>query len=99
MISKEQWIEQDKPASIIENFKNDFELTNNITDFVISQSIEQWIDRNKLKISMTKFGMELNKYCKINKLENINTITKKIKGKCVRVRTGIKEILELEIEE
>ena len=43
---------------------------------------------------MTKFGLELNKYCKIKKLDNVVSKLKKIKGKPVQCRFGIREIKE-----
>ena len=38
---------------------------------------------------MTKFGMELNKYVVIHKLENVETKNKKIGGKVIKCWFGI----------
>jgi hypothetical protein len=96
MNSKTEWISQDK--SPIDTFLNDYELTNDTADFVTSKSIEEWILSNKLGISMTKFGMEMNKYASIKKLENIKSKQKKIKGKPLMCWFGIKKIQEEEQE-
>jgi len=66
-------------------FKNDFEITDNADDFVTSEDIQKWINEKKLGITITKFGNEMNKYCKINKLENVMSKPKKISGKTRRV--------------
>jgi len=92
ILAKQNWIQEDK--SYINIFKNDFEITNNDDDYTTSSDIQKWIDDNKLGITFTKFGMELNKYCKINKLENIVSKQKKIQGKNKQVWTGIKMIEE-----
>ena len=39
---------------------------------------------------MTKFSIELKKYCNIKKFHNVESIKKKINGKSIRVWTGIK---------
>ena len=40
-------------ANYIENFLESFEITNIETDYVRSRDIEEWINENKLGISMT----------------------------------------------
>lgn len=92
--AKEDWISSDK--SIIDSFAIDFELTNDEEDYVVCHDIESWIKSNNHGITMKKFGMEIAKYKNVNKLEHINSIRKKIKGKCVQVWTGIKVIDEFE---
>lgn len=94
LLSKQDWIQEEK--SYIAIFVNDFELTNDPNDFVTSEEIQSWIDEKKLGITFTKFGMEMNKYCKINKLENIYKIQKKLQGKNKKVWQGIKMINEVE---
>jgi hypothetical protein len=90
IMSKQNWIQEEK--SYINIFKNDFELSNDVKDYVTSEEIQKWIDEKKLGITFTKFGMEMNKYCKIYKLENINSKDKKIQGKTRKVWVGIKSI-------
>lgn len=85
-------------VSIISLFKEDFEITDNEDDYVMSSDIEKWLADKKCKISMTKFGLELNKYVKLNKLENITNKVKKIKGKPKRCWFGIKMIKEIDDE-
>lgn len=90
IISKQDWIQEEK--CFITSFMNDFELTNNSADYVMSEDIQKWIDEKKLGISFTKFGIEMNKYCKIHNLENIGKKQKKLAGKNRKVWAGIKMI-------
>jgi hypothetical protein len=78
--------------SIIELFLNDYEITNNEDDFIKSNDIEEWL--KPLKISITKFGMEMNKYININQIKNVYSKDKKINGKTKKVWIGIKCLLE-----
>jgi phage/plasmid-associated DNA primase len=93
IMSKQEWIQEEK--SYINNFKNDFDFTNDEKDYTTSEEIQKWIDDKNLGITFTKFGMEINKYCKINKLENIYSKNKKILGKTKKVWSGIKIINEI----
>jgi hypothetical protein len=92
MNAKKDWIQEDK--NFIEGFKNDFEITNDLEDFVPSETIETWINQKKLGISMKKFGMEMKRYTLIHKLENVMSNNNKVYGKVVKVWFGIKEIVE-----
>ena len=90
ILAKAEWINED--SSFVEKFKIDFEFTNNEKDFVLSSKIESWIETQKLGISMTKFGVDMNKYVKINDLKNVLVKDKKINGKTKKVWFGIREI-------
>jgi hypothetical protein len=89
--SKMEWVNTDE-ANIAELFKNDFELTNVATDFILSSDISDWIADKKLGISMKKFGVDMKKYCCIKKLGNIKNYVKKVGGKGKQVWCGIKMI-------
>jgi phage/plasmid-associated DNA primase len=93
IMSKQNWIQEEK--SYINIFKNDFELSNDVDNHITSEEIQKWIDEKKLGITFTKFGMELNKYCKIHNLENIYKKDRKIQGKTRKVWVGIKSIDEV----
>lgn len=80
--------------NIIDSFKNNFEITNNPEDFIRSGDIQEWLNHEKKGISIAKFGLEMNRYCKINKLEIVKSHVKKIQGKNVRVWLGIKEYID-----
>ena len=67
-----------------------------VNKLLVSDDLQKWLDEKKLGISMTKLGIELNKYCKINKLENIYKKDKKISGKTKKVWCGIALIQEME---
>lgn len=92
LMSKQEWIPEEK--SYINIFKNEFDITNNNDDFIESSDIQTWIDEKKLGISMTKFGMEMSKYCKINNLENVMKFDKKLGGKTKKCWRGIKIVNE-----
>lgn len=81
-------------GSIINKFLNDYELTNDETDYVESKQIEGWIKMNSEKVSMTKFGLEMKKYATIKKLNNVTNKAKKIGGKSKVCWFGIKERIE-----
>jgi len=94
IISKDEWIQDEK--SYVKMLTNDFELTNDTKDYVLSTDIQKWIDDNKLGITMTKMGVELSKHCKLNNLEHIRNDVKKVAGKTKRVWFGIKTINEID---
>lgn len=94
IMSKQDWIKEEK--SFVTTFMKDFDFTNDENDYIVSEDLQKWLEEKKLGISMTKFGIELNKYCKINNLENIYSKPKKVKGKVKQVWYGIKTIVEVE---
>lgn len=79
--------------SLITEFTNDFEITNDENDYVTSSVLQSWL--NPKNISITKFGLEMNKHAKLNGFENIKTKPKKINGKTKQVWIGLKEITEI----
>ena len=89
--SKKEWIESTIDKNPVVNFLKDYEITNVETDYVKSKDIQEWIEKNSLGISITKFGRELNKYATLNKLENLQYKDKKIKEKTSRVWIGVKQ--------
>jgi hypothetical protein len=93
VISKDEWISNDK--NVIETFENDFEITNNETDYVRSEDIEDWIKQRDLGITMVKFGSEMKKHAILNKLENVINKYKKINGKTRMCWFGVKTITEI----
>ena len=46
-------------------------ITNDENDYLESSMIQQWINSYSIGISITKMGIELNKYAKINNLDNV----------------------------
>lgn len=81
-------------GSVVNKFLNDYELTNDETDYVESKQIEGWIKMNSEKVSMTKFGLEMKKYATIKKLNNVMNRAKKIGGKSKVCWFGIRERIE-----
>ncbi len=68
-----------------------FVITDNAKDSVTSSSIQRWIDEEKVGISMTKFGREMNKYVQLKGYKNVESKQMKIAGKGVKCWVGIKE--------
>ena len=46
-------------------------ITNSCNDYIESKHIEQWLKHGNYKVSVTKFGLEMNKYAKLHKQENV----------------------------
>ena len=69
-------------------------MTGNSEDFIESNKIIEWININNIGISMTKMGMELNKYCIINHIDGVHKHFKKIDGKKKNIWIGIKNRFE-----
>lgn len=88
--AKENWI--DCEVGCIPSFLQDFEITDNINDYVLSSDIQLWLENGKLGITMKKFGMEINQYCLKKKLTNVDVIKKFVNGRSIRVWIGIKII-------
>ena len=65
-------------------------MTNIETDYVRSRDIEEWINENKLGITMTKFGLELKKYIAMKGITNVLNKQKKLDEKGVMCWIGIK---------
>ena len=70
--SKEDWIGNKEDTDYVCRFLNEYEMTGNPENFIESNKIIEWITINNLGISMTKMGMELNKYCIINYVEGVH---------------------------
>ena len=77
-----------KYESIIELFEKDFEITENLSDYIECSIIKKWLE--KTGISDSKFSRELNKYIIINNKKNIYSHDIKINKKTKRVWYGIK---------
>jgi hypothetical protein len=93
MDAKNSYVGEEK-SDVIKKFMIDYEITNNEEDYTTSEDIKYWIQNNDLKISSTSFGLQMNKYVKINRLVNVLSKVKKVNGKSKQVWVGIKEIIE-----
>lgn len=90
--AKKDWIGED--ANYLYKFLEDYKITDNPDDYVVSSDIKSWLTANKLGISMKRFGMDMKLYSTQNKLKSILSKGKKIRGKTLQVWTGIKRIEE-----
>ena len=80
----------------MQSFLSDFEITGKEGDYVRSSTIEEWIQRKRLGISMKKFGTEITKYSVVNSIEGVFSKDKKLSGKNVKVWSGLREIVEIQ---
>ena len=86
---KKEWIAE--TGNDIDKFLENFEITNDEKDFLVTENITIWLKEAKIGITTTKMGIEIGKYCKKNKFDNVISKVKKIGGKSVRGYIGIKE--------
>ena len=86
---KREWVEE--AEGFLSTFLKDFELTgNDKEDKVKSSDIEEWIKAKKLGVSMMKFAIEMKKFLKINNIEGVYNMDKKVAGKTSVYWFGIK---------
>jgi len=71
-------------------FLQDFEITNNIEDYVLSSDIQIWLEMGKMGITMKKFGMELKLHLKNFNYDNVTNVNKKLNGYQKQVWIGMK---------
>lgn len=91
---KTEWVGDEAENTTINKFLESYEITNNVEHFTKSADIDLWIKENKLNISITKFSMELKKYCSIKKFSNIESKNKKMAGKVIKVWVGINKFVD-----
>ena len=97
--AKNDWVGIET-IDFIEAFKEDFIVTNDPKDFVLSSDIEYWIKNTKdLGISIEKFAKELKKYCSLSKYDKVDNKVRKINSKPKRVWIGIKRYFETDEDE
>ena len=88
--NKTEWVGENIENNIIKKFLEEYTITNNKDDFVQSLEIDNWIKDTKQTITMSKFAIELKKYCSIKKFNNVESKQKKINGKNKQSWIGIK---------
>ena len=88
--AKEEWIGTD--VGCLPSFLQEYEITNNETDFIKSSEIQEWLELGKYGITMKKFGMELKQHILKHKLYKVDSDVKKLNGKPIRIWSGIKHI-------
>ena len=81
-------------TNVIDSFKNEYEITNNPDDFVESSVIQQWLIDSKKGITITKLGLELNRYAQIHKMTHVESKYKKINKKTLKCWFGVREITD-----
>ncbi len=91
---KSEWVGDQAENTCFNKFLESYEITNNVEHYIKSADIDVWVKEAKLSISMTKFIMELKKYCSIKKYNNVESKNKKINGKVPKVWIGIKKNID-----
>ncbi len=95
--AKNEWLGENE-RNHVDKFLDDYEITNDENDYVLSSEIEDWGKEKKLGISHTKFLRDLKTYCVKNESTNVQVSIKKLSKKATRVWLGIKR-LEEEMDE
>jgi hypothetical protein len=75
-------------------FLEEYEITDNANDYVISSEIQEWLEEKKIGITMKKFGMEIKRYILKNNLRNVRSDVKRICGINKNIWIGIKYLSE-----
>jgi hypothetical protein len=83
----------------IQQFKREFEITNEITDFTSNIIIEDWLKRKLKGVSISKLSRDLNKFAVLNKLQNVKRASKTSNKTTKRGWFGIKKLTEDETKE
>jgi len=87
-ITKETYVEDN--TCIVDLLQETYEITGNEDDYIESNLLKEWIKENNAKVSFKKLSVEIKKYCKKNKINNVDNKVKRIDGKNKRVWVGIK---------
>jgi hypothetical protein len=96
LTAKKDWIGTE--VTCLSRFLEDYEITNDVSDYIRSSEIEGWLVQKKTGVSMKRFTMDMKQHTIKNKLVNVVSNQKKISGKPVRILCGIKRIPENEAE-
>jgi phage/plasmid-associated DNA primase len=83
------WIED---TDVMRLFTQDFEITNDVKNYVLSSDITEWLKSNKTGVNNKKLLLNIKDYCIRNKIgiDNITIGVKKHSGKACRVWYGLK---------
>ena len=63
---------------IIKTFINNFIITNNKLDYILSSEIQSWISTNELDIHIAKLSVHIKNYCKKNNFDKVINCNKRI---------------------
>jgi hypothetical protein len=88
--AKKDWIGDE--VGCLPIFQEEYEITDNINDYILSREIQDWINEKKIGITMKKFGIEMKKYIISNNLKNVRNDVKRICGINKNIWFGIKYI-------
>jgi phage/plasmid-associated DNA primase len=97
----EEWTEGEG-NNFIPKFLEDYEITNDVKDYVVSKDMQTWNEVKNPGISFVAFSKELKKHCIIQHYDKVFNKAKKINGKSLMCWFGVRQIKynpELEHEE
>ena len=87
----EEWTEGEG-NNFIPKFLEDYEITNNVKDYVVSKDMQIWNEIKNPGISFVAFSKELKKHCIIQHYDNVCSKDKKINGKALKCWIGVRLI-------
>ena len=91
--AKREWTgDEGGKYQYVKKFLDDFEITNNVSDYTTSNIMEKWMEEKRFGVSHILFTKELRSYCVEQGLNIVERRAKKICGKPTRVWVGIKQI-------
>jgi len=90
--AKKEWFGDD--IGCLPVFQEEYEITDDINDYVMSSEIQEWLEEKKIGITMKKFGMEIKRYIMKNNLKNVRCDVKRVCGINKNIWIGIKYISE-----
>ena len=80
---KGTWIGCADGLNFVSKFLFEFEITNDVNDFIKGSDMSEWVVSQDLGISYQKFTTKLKKYCVLQKLDSVQNRDKKVNGKTV----------------
>ena len=81
-------------TNIMDAFLNRYEITNDPEDSVSSATLQQWLTDEKKGVTITKLGLELNRYAQIHKMEHVKHKDKKVNKRVSKHWMGVREMTD-----
>ena len=90
--AKQEWTGDDGSIfKFVDNFLEDYKITNDETHYTVSKDIKEWLKNQELGIYFILFTKELKHYCAEHNFNAVYSKNKKVCGKTPQVWVGIKE--------
>jgi phage/plasmid-associated DNA primase len=90
--AKREWTgDEGGKYQYVKKFLDEFEITNNVSDYTTSNIMEKWMEEIRFGISYILFTKELKAYCQEQNFNIVKSGQKKICGKKSQVWFGVKQ--------